>query len=79
MKQNNQELQKEVLKEITNLAIAQKEKAQLEVIQALEEVKIAQIKTQVIEIGANEIISSEPKEITKEEDIKIEDVKKRGN
>ena len=67
-----------ILKEITNLAIAQKEKAQLEVTQALEEVKIAQIKTQVIEIGANEIISSEPKEITKEEDIKIEDSKKRG-
>ena len=44
--------------------------------QALEEVKIAQIKTQVIEIGANEIISSEPKEITKEEDIKIEDSKR---
>ena len=66
----------EILKEITNLAIAQKEKAQLEVTQALEEVKIAQIKTQVIEIGANEIISSEPKEITKEEDIKIEDSKR---
>ena len=66
----------EILKEITNLAIAQKEKAQLEVTQALEEVKIAQIKTQVIEIGANEIISSKPKEITKEEDIKIEDSKR---
>ena len=37
---------------------------------------VAQIKTQVIEIGANEIISSEPKEITKEEDIKIEDSKR---
>ena len=73
MKQSNQVPQMKILKEITNLAIAQKEKAQLEVIQALEEVKIAQIKTQVIEIGANEIISSEPKEITKEEDIKIED------
>ena len=66
----------EILKEITNLAIAQKEKAQLEVTQALEEVKIAQIKTQVIEIGANEIISSEPKKITKEENIKIEDSKR---
>ena len=65
----------EILKEITNLAIAQKEKALSDVTQALEEVKIAQIKTQVIEIGANEIISSEPKEITKEEDIKIEDSK----
>ena len=66
----------EILKEITNLAIAQKEKAQSDVTQALEEVKIAQIKTQVIEIGANEIISSEPKEITKEEEIKIEDSKR---
>ena len=67
---------KEVLDEITNLAIAQKEKSELEVIKAIEEVKIAQIKTRVIEIGANEIISAESKEVTKDEDVKIEDVKR---
>ena len=64
-----------MLDEITNLAIAQKEKSELEVIKAIEEVKIAQIKTQVIEIGANEIISAESKEVTKHEDVKREEIK----
>ena len=56
--------------EITNLAIAQKEKSQLEVTKALEEVKIAQVKTRVIEIGAREILASETKEVLEEEKIK---------
>ena len=60
----------EILAEITNLAIAQKEKSQLEVTQALEEVKIAQVKTRVIEIGAREILASETKEVLEEEKIK---------
>ena len=69
----------EVLKEITNLAIAQKEKSQLEVAQALEEIKVAQIKTQVIEIGASEILARETGDInidgSKKDEVKIDEVK----
>jgi len=69
----------EVLNEITNLAIAQKEKSQLEVAQALEEIKVAQIKTQVIEIGASEILARETGDInideSKKDEVKIDEVK----
>ena len=61
-----------MLKEITNLAIAQKEKSQLEVAQALEEIKVAQIKTQVIEIGASEILARETGDINIDESKKDE-------
>ena len=52
----------------------------LEVIKAIEEVAVAQIKTQVIEIGANEkFFSRGSKEITKEsEDLVKEEAKKKN-
>ena len=66
----------EEINQIYNDIDKQLDEVYSEVDKAFEEVAVAQIKTQVIEIGANEIISSEPKEITKEEDIKIEDSKR---
>ena len=62
----------EEINQIYNEIDKQLDEVYSEVDRAFEEVAVAQIKTQVIEIGANEIISTETKEITKDEDIKIE-------
>ena len=65
----------EEINQIYNDIDKQLDEVYSEVDKAFEEVAVAQIKTQVIEIGANEIILSDSKEITKEEDLKIEETK----
>ena len=63
----------EELTQIASKAGEELEKINVEVAQVKEEIKIAQIKTEVIEIGAEEIIAREvPKEEVKVEEVKEE-------
>ena len=63
----------EELAQIASKAGEELEKINIEVAQVKEEIKIAQIKTEVIEIGAEEIIAREaPKEEVKVEEVKEE-------
>ena len=63
----------EELAQIASKASEQFEKINAEVIEAKEEIKIAQFKTEVIEIGADEILQNEkPQEEIKVEDSKLE-------
>ena len=63
----------EELSQIASKASEKLEKINIEVAQAKEEIKIAQIKTEVIEIGADEIIARE----TPKEEIKVEKTKEK--
>ena len=66
----------EELAQIASKASEELEKINVEVAQVKEEIKIAQIKTEVIEIGAEEIIAREaPKVEVKKEEVKKEEVK----